>query len=76
MSIYAQPYGQVSPVKLADVLTSTNGVWAYPVKPTLLTYYTAHWKTLVSQQVGVQLRPTIMFSTNKRFGSVVVKSDR
>ena len=76
VSIYGQPYGQVSPVKLADVLTTTNGVWAYPVKPTLLTYYTAHWKNLVSQQVGVQLRPTITFSTNKRFGSVVVKSDR
>jgi plastocyanin len=76
VSIYGQPYGQVSPVKLADVLTTANGVWAYPVKPTLLTYYTAHWKNLVSQQVGVQMRPTIMFSTNKRFGSVVVKSDR
>jgi plastocyanin len=76
VSIYSQPYGQVSPVKVADVLTTTNGVWAYPVKPTLLTYYTAHWKNLVSQQVGVQLRPTITFSTNKLFGSVVVKSDR
>lgn len=76
VSIYGQPYGQVSPVKLADVLTSTNGAWAYPVKPTLLTYYTAHWKNLVSQQVGVQMRPAIMFSTNKRFGSVVVKTDR
>lgn len=76
VSIYGQPYGQVSPVKLADVLTTTNGVWAYPVKPTLLTYYTAHWKNLVSQQVGVQMRPTIMWSTNKLFGSVVVKSDR
>ena len=76
VSIYGQPYGQVSPVKLADVLSTANGVWAYPVKPTLLTYYTAHWKNLVSQQVGVQLRPTIMWSTNKLFGSVVVKSDR
>jgi plastocyanin len=76
VSVYGQPYGQVSPVKLADVLTTTNGVWAYPVKPTQLTYYTAHWKSLVSQQVGIQLRPTIMFSTNKRFGSVVVKANR
>lgn len=76
VSIYAQPYGQVSPVKLADILTTTNGVWAYPVKPSLLTTYTAHWKNLVSQQVSVQMRPTIMWSTNRLFGSVVVKTDR
>jgi plastocyanin len=76
VSVYAQPYGQPSPVKLADVLTTTNGAWALPVKPTELTYYTAHWRNLVSQPVGIQMRPTVMFSTNKRFASVVVKADR
>jgi plastocyanin len=76
VTVWAQPYGQPSPVQLATLLTGPNGVWALPVKPTELTYYTAHWKNVASQQVGIQMRPTVMFSTNKRFGSVVVKADR
>ena len=30
----------------------------------------------VSQQIGVQLRPSVSFSTSKRWGSVKVKADR
>ena len=46
------------------------------VKPTLLTNYQAHWKTTVSQQIGVQLRPAVVFGADKRYGSVKVKADR
>jgi len=76
VTVFAQPYGQASPVLLATLLTSTNGVWDVLVKPTLLTTYEAHWKTTVSQQIGVQLRPAVTFSTSKRWGSVKVKADR
>jgi plastocyanin len=76
VTVWAQPYGAVSPVQIATLLTSTNGVWDLVVKPTLLTTYQAHWKTTVSQQVGVELRPAIAFSTFKRYGAVKVKSDR
>ena len=76
VTVWAQPYGQVSPVQVATLLTSTGGSWALTVKPTLLTTYTAHWKSTVSQQVGVALRPTISFSAYKRWGTVKVKTDR
>lgn len=76
VTVWAQPYGTVSPVQVATLLTATNGIWDLVVKPTLLTTYTAHWKSTVSQAVGVQLRPSIAFSANKRYGSVKVKTDR
>jgi len=76
VTVFAQPYGQASPVMIATLLTGTNGVWDVVVKPTLLTTYQAHWKSTVSQQVGVQLRPAVSFSTSKRWGSVKVKADR
>lgn len=76
VTVFAQPYGQASPVLLATLLTTANGVWDVLVKPTLLTTYEAHWKTTVSQQIGVQLRPAITFSTSKRWGAVKIKADR
>ena len=76
VTLWAQPYGQASPVQLARVLTTTSGVWDFVVKPTLLTYYEAHWRSAVSAKVGVQLRPNVLFSAYKRWGSVKVKADR
>jgi plastocyanin len=76
VTVYAQSYGSTSPVLFATLLTGTNGVWDVTVKPTRLTTYSAHWKSTVSQQIGVQLRPTVVFGANKRIGSVKVKADR
>jgi plastocyanin len=76
VTVYAQPYGTTSPVLIGTLLTGANGVWDLMVKPTRLTTYSAHWKSTVSQQVGVQLRPTVVFGANKKIGSVKVKADR
>jgi len=76
VTVWAQPYGTISPVQVATLLTGANGVWDLVVKPTQLTTYFARWKSLASQAVGVQVRPTIAFSASKRFGSVKVKADR
>ena len=76
VTVFAQPYGQASPALIATLLTGTNGAWDVLVTPTLLTTYQAHWKSTISQQVGVQLRPAVTFSTSKRWGSVKVKADR
>jgi plastocyanin len=76
VTVWAQPYGTVSPVQVATLLTAANGVWDLVVKPTLLTTYQARWKSTVSQAVGVQLRPNVVFSAYKRWGSVKVKADR
>jgi plastocyanin len=76
VTVWALPYGQVSPVQIATLLTSTNGVWDLVVKPTLLTTYEVHWKSTVSDKIGIQMRPDVRFAAAKRFASVKVKSDR
>jgi plastocyanin len=77
VTLWAQPYGQASYAQIAVLNTATNGVWDYVVKPTLLTNYSAHWKSTVSDPIGVQLRPNVLFSVSKRaVGLVRVKSDR
>ncbi len=76
VTVFAQPYGQASQTQIATLLTGTNGVWDVVVKPTLLTNYQAHWKSTVSQQIGVQLRPAVSFGAYKRWGSVKIKADR
>jgi hypothetical protein len=62
-------------VQLATVLTTTNGVWDFVVKPTLLTTYEAHWKTLVSAKIGLAMRPNVLFSASKGMGIVKVKTN-
>jgi len=76
VTLWAQPYGTASMAQIATVLTTTDGIWDFVVKPTLLTTYQAHWKSTVSQAVGVQLRPTITFGASKRLGNVQVKANR
>jgi plastocyanin len=76
VTIWAQPYGQASYAQIATLQTTTNGVWDLVVQPTLLTSYTAHWKSTVSEPIGVQLRPNVFFSVGKRTSFVKVKSDR
>ncbi len=75
VTLWAQPYGQVSPVQIASLLTGTGGVWDFVVKPTLLTTYEAHWKTLVSSKISLQMRPNVLFSASKGMGFVKVKSN-
>jgi plastocyanin len=76
VTVWAQPYGQVSSVLVATLLTGVNGAWDLPVQPTTLTAYEAHWKSSVSAKIQVALRPSVLFSANRRIGFVRVKSDR
>jgi plastocyanin len=75
VTVFAQPYGQASPVQIATVLTTTGGVWDLVVKPTMLTTYEAHWKTLISPKISLQMRPLVQFSASKGMGFVKVKSN-
>jgi plastocyanin len=75
VTLWAQPYGQASPVQLATVLTAAGGVWDFVVKPTLLTTYEAHWKAAISAKVALQMRPNVLFSASKGMGFVKVKSN-
>jgi plastocyanin len=74
VTLWAQPYGQASPMQIATVLTAANGVWDFVVKPTLLTTYEAHWKSLTSSKISLQMRPNVLFSASKGMGFVKVKS--
>ena len=57
--ISGQPYGSVAVQQLATVMTGTGGGFAYAVQPSILTTYTARWKTASSQTVSVQVRPKL-----------------
>lgn len=59
VSVYAQPFGQLSFVKIADVQTTTNGVWDLITSPQLLTAYKATWKGKESAIVQVAVSPRL-----------------
>jgi plastocyanin len=59
VSIYAQPSGQASFVKIADVQTITNGVYDFMTTPQLLTSYKATWKGKTSAIVTVAVQPRL-----------------
>jgi plastocyanin len=63
VTVYAQPFGQASFVKLNDVLTVTNGVWDLVVPaPQVLTSYKAIWKGKTSAVVTVAVQPNLRLS--------------
>ncbi len=59
VTVYAQPYGQLSFVKLADLQTTTNGVWDFITPPQLLTSYKATWKGKTSAVIMVSVAPRL-----------------
>jgi plastocyanin len=63
VSVWKQPWGQMSFVKVADVLTTTNGSWAFSTSgdssPQILTFYKATWKGHESATVQVAVSPRL-----------------
>ena len=45
VTIFAQPYGQASPIQLAVVKTTTGGVFSFTTTPAIYTTYWAQWRT-------------------------------
>ncbi|HUK95134.1 MAG TPA: cupredoxin domain-containing protein [Gaiellaceae bacterium] len=76
VTVWAQPYGQVSAVLVATLLTGANGAWDLPVQPTTLTSYQARWKSSVSATIQVAMRPAMRFSANRRVGFIRLSADR
>jgi plastocyanin len=71
--VYGKPYGDVSYVQLATVLTADGGLWSYTVTPSLLTSYQVQWKNLKSAEIQVAVAPKL---TLKRIGAwFVVRVD-
>jgi plastocyanin len=56
--ILAAPYGS-SAQQIATLVTGTGGTFTFATTPTILTTYTAKWKTASSLTVTVQVRPKL-----------------
>jgi plastocyanin len=62
-----QPYGQVSPIVLATVVTGADGTFAFITKPRILTSYQASWKTATSLVVTTAVAPAISLGRSNGF---------
>jgi plastocyanin len=67
VSVFGQPSGQLSFVKLADVQTTTGGVWDFVTSPQVLTAYKAEWKGKTSAIVTVAVSPNLTVSRSGRW---------
>lgn len=73
VSIWAQPFGQASYVKVADLKTATSGAYDFTSVPRVLTNYQARWGNRASAVATVGVRPRI---TLIRRGAFFVTSAR
>lgn len=71
VTIASTPYGQLSPVVLANVVTGSNGTFALTTKPQLLTSYLATWKGVNSLPATVAVAPVITFGRNNGWVSKI-----
>ena len=71
VTIASTPYGQLSPVVLANIVTGTDGTFAFTTKPQLLTSYLATWKGVNSLAATVAVAPVITFGRNNGWVSKI-----
>jgi plastocyanin len=74
VSVFAQPFGQLSFVKIADVQTTTNGVWDLITSPQLLTAYKATWKGKESAIIQVAVSPRLTLTRSGRWFVATAKA--
>lgn len=63
--ILSRPYPQSSFAVLAEVLTTTGGVYDYVTGPTVLTSFQASWKNTASIEVRTEIRPRVSLAYNR-----------
>ena len=61
VTLYHAPHGQTSLIQLAVVLTGNGGTFSYTTLPGILTSYEARWRSAISAQVAVQVKPKVTF---------------
>jgi plastocyanin len=74
VEIWSKPYGQSSPVKVADLRTVTGGGWDFPTIPKVLTEYYARWGSRQSVTVAVGVRPRITFTRRAPYFTVSARA--
>jgi plastocyanin len=62
VTIFAQPFGQMSFVEIARVQTTTNGVYDFVTSPQILTSYKSTWKGKTSAVISVAVSPRLTLS--------------
>jgi plastocyanin len=61
VTLYHAPHGQTSLIQLAVVLTGAGGTFSFTTTPSILTSYEARWRSAISAQVAVQVKPRVTF---------------
>jgi plastocyanin len=74
VEIWSKPFGQSSPVKVADLRTVTGGGWDYPTIPKALTEYYARWGSRQSVTVAIGVRPRITFNRRAPYFTVSARA--
>lgn len=67
VSVFAQPNGQLSFAKIAEVQTTTGGLWDFMTPPSVLTAYKAEWKGKTSAIVTVAVAPRLTLTRSGRW---------
>jgi len=67
VTIYRRRFGELSPVQLAIVLTTTGGAWSYNVYPDIQTAYQARFRTVSSGEVSIQVRPHVRLLGSRKY---------
>src|ERR671923_251794 len=76
VSIWAQPFGQASYVKVADLKTATGGNYDWSTVPQVLTNYQARWGGRSSAIIGIGVRPRVTLIRRAPWFVTSVKAGR
>jgi plastocyanin len=67
VEIFARSVGQASFVQVGTVLTGAGGAWGYDVKPGIQTNYQARFRSAVSGELPVYVRPRVRLIGSRKF---------
>ena len=76
VSIWAQPFGQVSYAKMVDLKTATGGNYDWSTTPQVLTNYQARWGGRTSAILAIGVRPRVSFIRRAPWFVTSVKAGR
>jgi plastocyanin len=72
VAIFAREYGQPSYVQIATVMTGTGGTFTYNAVPRIQTNFQARYRSTVSTELGISVRPKVRFLGSRKYLSVRV----
>ena len=83
VTVFAQAYGQSSPVQLGSATTASGGAWSFVAKPAMRTDYETRWKPasasgppVTSLLRTVKVRPRVALRTVAMSGRLVTFSTK